>query len=472
MSAKRKSKRRLERNPAASSNGVQLRRAVNWVLNSHIFTQVKLHGNVKWLPGVLVTLALLWVWSDEKSLVAAALEAIDRLTSLFGSRAVGSYQALTGALCRYTDQLLPPLWARMQRLMEECGGSLWRVGRWLPLAVDGSRVSVPRTKKNEERFCKPKKKGRKKRAKKRGRHAGRSVPRRPQKSHYDPQAVGPQMWLTLVWHIGLRLPWCWRTGPSFSSERGHLSELLDQHSFLPDTLFCADAGFVGYDFWQDIARHGHHFLIRVGGNVRLLRKLGYVREGKDIVYCWPVAAVKKKQLPLALRLLQFSGRGGIVYLVTNVLDDKKLTHAQAKTIYRKRWGIEIQFRSFKQTFGRCKLRSRTPEIATVELHWSLLGLWVLQLLAYKEQTTVDEPDPRTSIATVLRIMRSILHEEHHVPCKRQTLADRLKSARIDTYKRHSQKKSRNYPRRKEEPFSGAPQIRVASATLRIKATAV
>jgi len=60
-------------------------------------------------------------------------------------------------LIRYTPQLLPVLWARLQSLMENSSPAAWRVGKWLPLAVDGSRVSVPRTQPNEARFNKPKK---------------------------------------------------------------------------------------------------------------------------------------------------------------------------------------------------------------------------------------------------------------------------------------------------------------------------
>ena len=60
----------------------------------------------------------------------------------------------------------------------------------------------------------------------------------PPKSHYDPQAVGPQMWLTLIWHIGLRLPWCWKIGPSYSSERAHLLEMLAEQKF-PECRVCS-----------------------------------------------------------------------------------------------------------------------------------------------------------------------------------------------------------------------------------------
>lgn len=450
------------------TNGHALRRAVNWIVNDSIFRDLKLHGNVSWTAAGLVCLAVFWVWSPESSLVEAAKAAVETVTAVFGSAAVKSYQALTGALKTYTNQLLPVLWLRLQCLMAGCDKDLWRIGLWLALAVDGSRVGTPRTRKNEQRFCKPagkqgKKKGRK--AKKRSRHANqkrRSAGRK--KRHYDPQPVGPQMWLTLIWHIGLRLPWCWKIGPSYSSERDHLLAMLAEREFPEFTLFCGDAGFVGYDFWRGIADRGHHFLIRVGSNVHLLKDLGYVRERNGIVYCWPSAAMKKKQLPLVLRLLRFHDGRGEVYLVTNVLSQKDLTHRQASEVYRRRWGIEVQFRSLKQTFGRSKLRSRTPDCAEIELHWSLIGLWMLQLLAIKEQTAAGEPADHTSIAAVLRIVRSMMYKESRIPARGQSLPEQLATAQIDSYHRHSKKKSRNYPRRKEEPSAGKPQIRTADRT--------
>jgi hypothetical protein len=459
--------------PPPKTNGHDLRRALDWIVTDDIFAEVRLHGNVKWKPVALVCLAIFWVWSSQPGLVEAAKDAIATVAKLFGSDAVAvaSYQALTAALVRYTPQLLPALWARLQSLMQQSGQAGWRVGKWLPLAVDGSRIGVPRTQRNEERFNKPRKpRGQKKsRTKKRGRHAQRKRPKQSTKSHYDPQAVGPQMWLTLVWHIGLRLPWCWMLGPSYSSERAHLETLLHKLRFREFTLFCADAGFVGYEFWRSILDHGHSFLIRVGGNVRLLKCLGLVRQRGDIVYCWPDAAMRKKQPPLVLRLLCFHDGRGEVYLVTNILDDKELTAQQASLIYRRRWGIELQFRSLKQTYGRAKLRARTPEIAEVELHWSLLGLTMLQLLAMKEQTRAGEPADKTSIAAVLRIIRSMMAGRSEKRPASASLGRRLQNATIDSYQRRGKKRSRNYPRRKEEPCTGAPIILTATAEQRERA---
>ena len=239
---------------------------------------------------------------------------------------------------------------------------------------------------------------------------------------------------------------------------------MKEQKFPKNTLFCGDAGFVGYDFWQTIRASDHHFLVRVGANVRLLKRLGYARDYEGIVYCWPDAASKKKQPPLVLRLLHFKDRRGDVYLVTSVLDKNELTDDQASEIYRRRWGIELQFRSFKQTFHRSKLRSRSPEGAEIELHWSLLGLWMIQLLVLKERTKFGDPDEQTSVATAIRIIRNIMHKHSTVRRSQDSLSARLSEATIDNYERKSKKKSRNYPRRKEEPSAGKPIVQAATRT--------
>jgi hypothetical protein len=445
----------------AVTNGDDLRRATDWVLAEEMFSNLEVHGNVKWKAmgvSALVRLAIFWMWSAESSIVEAASDAITIVTRIFGSVAVNSYQSLTNALRRYGDQIRPVLTHRLHGLMEKSDKSGFRIGLWLALAVDGSRLDVPRTLKNERQFCKATQKKKSKKSKSRGRHAKSKKAPTHKKKHYNPQPVGPQMWLTLIWHVGQQLPWCWKTGPSYSSERHHVLEMLRKEEFAENTLFCGDAGFVGYDFWHTIHNHGHSFLVRVGGNVRLLKKLGwYTRERNGIVYSWPDSAMKKKQPPLVLRLLQFKdARNGTIYLVTNVLDKRLLPDSQAGQIFRQRWGIEVQFRSLKQTFGRTKLRSGTPENATIELDWSLFALWMVQLLAHKEQARAREPNEKTSIAAVLRTIRRMIQNAADARPSRESLKNQLAEALTDNYDRKAKKKSRNYPRRKEEPATGKP----------------
>lgn len=473
MSTKKKGTASQLERAASRTNGDYLRRSLDWVLAERIFADVEVHGNVSWTAVGLVRLAIFWVWSNESALTAAAEESIRSVRLIFGSVAVRSYQALVGALKRYTVVLLPLLWGRLQQLMQQCDPQTWRVGKWLALAVDGSRVGVPRTVENELRFCKPRKqRGSKKKRKKYRRRwakARRRAERIRRKSHYNPQPVAPQMWLTLIWHIGQRLPWCWEIGPSYSSEREHVLRAISKHEFPENTLFCGDAGFVGYEFWNIIQGRGHHFLMRVGGNVRLLKQLGYVRERNGIVYSWPNNAMKKKQPPLVLRLLKFNTGRGEVYLATNVLDEKELSADQAAQIYRRRWGVELQFRAYKQTYQRTKLRCRRPDNNEVELHWSLLGLWIAQLLAFKEQTKAAVPQEGTSIATTLRVLRTIIRDESKVPVRGQSLNQQLADAVTDQYERRGKKQSRSYPRRKEEPFAGPPKIEPSTAAQRLQA---
>ncbi|MSR52797.1 MAG: hypothetical protein EXS09_05845 [Gemmataceae bacterium] len=83
---------------------------------------------------------------------------------------------------------------------------------------------MPRTTENEATFCSQthgqssKAKTRRKKRKKKD-----QCPRVLWKKA-EPQ--GPQIWTTLLWHIGMHMPWNSRTGPSTASERMHFKEIL------------------------------------------------------------------------------------------------------------------------------------------------------------------------------------------------------------------------------------------------------
>jgi hypothetical protein len=270
--------------------------------------------------------------------------------------------------------------------------------------------------------------------------------------------------------MGLQMPWSWKTGPSYAAERDHLREMLSTRKFPENTLFCCDAGFTGYEFWKAIGDAGHVFLIRVGANVTLLRKLGYVRERRGIVYCWPDAAARNGQPPLVLRHLRVRVGRRVMHLVTNVLDEQALPDAEAVRLYELRWGIELQFRTVKQTFGRRKLRSRTPARAYVELDWSLIGLWLIQLFAVKEQVEIGEVPKNCSVAMAIQVVRETFHRWWERP--EQAFAAKLQSATKENYTHHSSRKARYCPNYKDKPAAGKPVIKTATEKqkARIKAS--
>jgi hypothetical protein len=388
-----------------------------------------------------------------------------------------SYQGFIKALHKWKARLLAIILPRLRGLMRKCGGEFWTVAGWVVFGVDGSRVETPRTKANEKRFHPTKKRKRQQRARKGKtprltRKASRRAKQatKPKQAAKKPtgkkgkktkkQPTGPQIWLTLFWHVGLGLPWAWKTGPVDSSERAHMLEMLP---FLPEnSMIVADAGFTGYDNWRAIGKAGHAFVIRVGANVKLLKKLGYAREYDNRVYLWPDKARRDKQEPLTLRLITVHTGKKPIYLVTSVLSQKDLSDRQAAEIYKARWGIEVYFRSLKQTFGRRKLRSDSPDNALLELDWSLVGLWLVGLLAVDKLIKQGESPHRASAAGAIDAIRTVMRNYKWRPDPGEDLWSLLSEALIDTYVRHGSKAARNYPRKKNETPAGKPVMQIAS----------
>jgi len=452
--AKRKDSRKEARHPI---NGETLQAAVGWAIDGKIFAHLKVHGNTTWQFVDLVLLAIVWVWSGDARLTGAFTEAHRWSLQVLGRAAVGTFQGLLKSLVTWTARLVPLVGECLQGLMEKHGGRHWRVGLWLALAVDGSRTSVPRTQANERAFSAPNyghgRTAKYRRKKTKGKRARR-------KGKESMQPVKPQIWLTLLWHMGMHMPWSWKSGPSYANERDHFRALLTEQKFPENTLFCADAGFTGYDLWRAMIDAGHSFLIRVGSNVRLLRRLGYVRESRGVVYFWPDRAARRRQPPLVLRLLAVQVGRCPMWVVTNVLEENRLSDAEAVRLYQLRWGIELQFRTVKQTFGRRKLRSRTPERAHVELDWSLLGLWLIQLFAIKEQIAIGEVPEHCSVGLAIQVVRTMLQQWS--ACAEASFAMQLRAATKDRYRRNRGKQARYRPAYKDRPRAGSPKVQTAN----------
>jgi hypothetical protein len=363
-------------------------------------------------------------------------------------------------LVRWTAELVGCLMLAFHILMEREFPDEFRFAGFVILAGDGSKLRLARSRSNEARYSPASrgKKGKKRRKADRAKKRPRSAEARAQRAK-DKKADSPQMALTLLLQVLLRLPWDWRIGSSDTSEREHLREMIPG---LPvDALIVADCGFVGYDFWSELLASGRHFVIRVGGNVRLLRKLGVVREVNGIVYLWPDAAAKRKKPPLVLRLVTVHDGRQPWYLVTSVRNTTRLSDKQVARIYKLRWRIELFFRHFKQTYGRAKLRSHKAEHAACEAQWSLLGLWAMLLHTQIQQKREHGKVRQVSVARVLHAFGQAIDEQRCRAEAGESLDEQLLAALVDPYKRRD-KTSRAHPRKKYEPPTKPP--RIANAT--------
>lgn len=440
-----------------------LQQALDWILVSARLSDSAFREDCSWTPKGLVFTAILWNWSDEATLtgrfflarkVVMAMAILTRIPA-------ATYQAFLKMLTTWTPALSMMLFAALRQRMQSEFAERFLVCGFPVFGVDGSRLELPRTASHEQRFS-PAQARRKSRSTTKARRPSRRRPRsqasRARRAR-EKKTNSPQMWLTTMFHVGTGLPWDWRLGPSDSSERDHLRQMIEA---LPaGALLTADAGFVGYETWKAILDSGRQFLIRVGANVRLLRQLGYVEETQGLVYLWPDREARRKQPPLVLRLVVARGQRHPVSLVTSVLDEALLSDAQVVKIYALRWGIELFYRHFKQTFQRRKLRSHRAENAALEATWSLLGLWAMMLHAQVILKDKEVPPKRISVAGVLLGYRRSLREYKSRPDPEESLSERVGKAVIDPYQR-ANKSSRDYPRKKQEQAAGAPKVRNAT----------
>ena len=450
--------------PNRIDNEQLFRDLVEFVLpEGELFSKGEFHGNIKWVPEQLTVQALIWSWQDSKNVTEAFVKTQEICGHISVTKGSTNYTRFINALSRYRDVFGKRLRLRVQELAEEIGGRFFRTNKWVLIGFDGSRATAPRTVANETAFCAPNyghgitAKYRKKKSKGLRR-------RRNEQQKKEPQE--PQVWITMMWHMGLRLPWTWRLGPSNSSERGHVQEILGQEEFPELTLFCGDAGFVGYPLWKSIIDTGSDFIIRVGANASLLSEYATIERLKDgIVLCWPRDRMAAGDPPLKLRLVRVQVGKTKMWMLTNVLDRQKLTKKQIVRYYKMRWGIEIEYRGLKQTIDKHKLRCRNSQRLLAELDWSLRGMAIAELIALRHQIPknvarpVDYTPNDRSLANTLRALRKCMRNVGKQAKSTDNLTKELNQATVQRYRNRTDKRARYRPKNPDIKPLGDPVVR-------------
>lgn len=452
-------------------NRTVLQEVLRWfVPPGELFTNQVFHGNINWRPEELVMQALIWSAQETKFVTDAFVHTQEVCEELGMQQIAHSYTSMMNALSRYSHVFAPVMRERFQKVAEEVGGRYFTTDDWVLIGFDGSRATAPRSVSNERAFCAPNygKGTRSKYGKKKSKGMRR---KRNLKNPPYPQA--PQAWITMLWHMSLRLPWTWRLGPSHSSERDHVKAILAEEEFPENTLFCGDAGFTGYSLWSQILNQGYHFLVRVGGNVNLLSAQADIKKlGGGIVLCWPKGQRNSGQPPLRLRLVKLKVGKTTMWLLTSVLDRCRLSHKQLVRYYKMRWGIEVEFRGLKQTLDKQTLRCRNANRLLVELDWSVRMMAVTELVALREQLSAmaarkpeaDTYDPQDrSLASTLRALRKCMRNLHKYSSIDDGLLHDLSQARVQRYLNRTDKSARYRPKNPDKKTLGEPNIHKLTA---------
>jgi hypothetical protein len=260
----------------------------------------------------------------------------------------------------------------------------------------------------------------------------------------------PQVWVTALVHLRTGLLWAWHLGQGHNRERSHLRALLPT---LPAAaLVVADAGYNGYELACTLTQAGVSFLIRMSGKDRLytekLVDAETFQEGS--VLLWTKEAQKKNQTPLRVRLIRIRAKDRRdVWLLTNVLDDKRLPAKTAGQYYRWRWENEGLFRTFKRTLAKVKLMSRTVRLLHREAEGALLATQLLlaqRVQAMGQRRSKKAEPERCSPRKVLLAIRDVISGKIDVR-DAERFTKRMQDATREDRERTSLKEKRQWPRR-------------------------
>ena len=263
-----------------------------------MFNDLSQHGNTQWTYKLLLRTSLLWMISERgtwrrkyKQIARGWLEEI----SNFSGKAL-TFEGFLKAVLREYETMTTRLTERLKQIMFRVSPQLRQIAGRDVFAVDGTSLELPRTRENQMFFC------------------GEGV----DIDNIDECAwkLAPQMHLTTLWHVRLKLPWEWRAAPGDTAERNDLRDMLD--SLPENAVVVGDAGFVGYDLWESMRTADVDMVMRVGGNIHLIEGLEPIAGGrKDLVSYWPNEARRANHPPRLLRLVKTRLGKTEAYLVTS-----------------------------------------------------------------------------------------------------------------------------------------------------------
>ena len=124
-----------------------LNQALDWLLNAASLSNVTFRGECTWAPKALNFTAILWAWSDEKTLTErfALARKVVIAMAILSQPPAKSYQAFLKMLTTWTVALAIALVAAFRRRMRADLVGRFQVGGSPVFGVDGSRLELPRT---------------------------------------------------------------------------------------------------------------------------------------------------------------------------------------------------------------------------------------------------------------------------------------------------------------------------------------
>jgi hypothetical protein len=401
------------------------------------------HAPSRWTLQPLLWVVLTMTWTTGQSqdecfaAARAAYVAQHQRTRRPGTTGAGFLTALA--------QLPMPVLRALAGGVRQRLGALWveslRVGGWVPLACDGSRVECPRSQELQQRLGEAGKPG-----------------------------SAPTIYLTTLVLLPLGVVWSWCWGKGTASAHYHLRQLL--RTLPRQALLVADACYLGYELFTALLQAQAAFLVRLSSRAYLYtaEQVPLAAWTEGLVYYWPAAAQKQGRPPIVARLLRVPGPKADVWLLTSVLEPQQLSRRTAGQVYRWRWRNEGLFRDYKRLLQKVKLRSRTVALVHREAEGALLALQVLLALAVQTPAGQAVALPGSPRRELLRLRGAITAALRSLGPRQFAQYEQMLSVvrNAPRPQRVSAKVRQEWARRKEHRPPKPPKLRVLSDALKAK----
>ncbi|MGL5097968.1 MAG: IS4 family transposase [Planctomycetia bacterium] len=181
----------------------------------------------------------------------------------------------------------------------------------------------------------------------------------------------------------------------------------------PRSLLMADRNFGVFGFVYSAARAGHDVVTRLTAVrfQRLRKKAGPLGPGRWKLAWTPTRDDRRTHPDLPADaavpafLVEFAGRDGKPIWVASTLD---LTPAEAAERYLRRWEVETDLRSWKQTLGCDELRGRSVEMVLKEVAMGALAYNLVVEVRRLAAEKAGIPPKRLSFAGVWSLVTVVL----------------------------------------------------------------
>lgn len=339
---------------------------------------------------------------------------------------------------RFPLDFLHNIWDRLiQRFQNNVSDSIRTYRGFVPLAVDGTKVTLPRSSKLLETFGGP-----------------TGTPTQEEPETAQAMLLGVMNCLS-----GFCLDYLVR--PYATHESPQLRSLLDrflEENRPEDPLFLLDRGFFNHKNMVFLLQKGAHFLMRARDfNYRIIEE---VSPGEWRVRV-QVSKKARKAFPeaprhLELRLIRYQIKGFCPKMILTNVSPKRLNKQQLVGLYHLRWRIEVFYRETKHTLSISNLRSKKPSGIRKEIAAQLLtNNMIRYLMAEATQGSGEVPilySFQDSLRVVEKTLETILvytFEEQLDQRNRRTVIMKLFRRMLKQIKTHRihKRPGRWYPRR-------------------------